>query len=320
MTMVMMFVFTTSLIMLIFMVAPAHAFTEGICNLGEFKCGRAKTSRSANANPSSTSRININPSAVPTEKGLGVEFIGYKNLYDAGLVRGLGRVGAAISPSNSEDTFFGAPAYETDSEYLLRKEERRKYRGQKVTLATAFNLFEVKKSNLRRASLNLGVLAKYNQSTYATTPGAGLNGILGPFSYGYSVYRDETLISESTLPDGGLYREKLQSIVESYSVGIYLNSLILDYSSLRMQNTGVEHVNLSTATLLLDRFIISFSERRETSRRSHYNFQTKVLDVENPKVEQFYGVQMKETGNFSLGVMYNYYLLRELSGTLTLLF
>ena len=294
---------------------PARAMFDGICNLGEFKCGRARTSRSASANPSSNSRISINPSAVPTERGIGIEAIGYKNLYDVGLVRGLGRVGAAITPSNSEDTFFGAPAYEATEELHLRKLERDKYRGRKVTLATAFNLFEHKKSALRRFSLNLGVLGKYNQTTYATTGGAGVNGILGPFTFGYSAYRDETLLTPI-----GLDPYKVQSIVENYSVGIYLNMLVIDYSTLRMQNTAVDHVDLITGSLLFDRWSISISERREYSRRANFNFQTGDLFFQEKKVEQFYGGNFRVTGNFMVGLMYNYYLLREVSGSVTLMF
>lgn len=299
---------------------PARAVFEGICNLGEFECGRKRSTRTASANPGSSSRISINPSAVPTEKGLGFEVIGFKGAFDAGLVRGLGRVGAAISPSNSEDTFFGAPAYEYDADYLTRKTGREKYRQQKVTLATAVNLFEYKRSALRRMSLNLGVLGKYNQTTYATTPGAGLNGILGPFTFGYSVYRDETQLATAVDDDGGLIRDKVQSIVENYSVGLYLNSLVLDYSTLRLQNSDVDRVDLFTVSLLLDRWVLSFSERRETSRRPSFNYHFEKLDAEATKHEHFYGAQFKITGNFMVGLMYNYYLLRELSGSLTLMF
>lgn len=311
--------FFTVIVPLLFTAAPAFAWVEGICNLGEFDCGRNRTSRSASANPSSSSRININPSAVPTEKGLGVEVIGYKGSLDAGLVRGLGRVGAAISPSNSEDTFFGAPAYELYDDFSTRKLLRNKYRQQKTTLATAFNLFEIKKSAIRRASLNLGVLGKYNSATEATTPGAGLNGVLGPFTFGYSVYRDETLLIDESALDP--YREyKVQSIVENYSFGLYLNSLIIDYSTLRLQNGVVDTVELITASVMYWKLVLSASQRREVSSRPGYNFREELPEWESTKVEYFYGLQMKLTGNFMVGVMYNYYLLREISGSMTLMF
>lgn len=271
--------------------------------------------RSVSAAPSTTSRINLNPSAVPTQKSFGIEVIGYKGEGDLGIVRGFGRVGAALTPSNSEETFFGAPGFELDNELLARKIDAQKYKNQKYTLATAFNLFE-KGSGLRQASLNLGLLAKYNSITKATTPGGGLSGILGPFIFGYSVYRDETLISSSD----PLATAKVQSIVETYSVGVYLNSLILDYSTLRIQNTEVLFVDLLTMSLFVKKFIFSASQRIENSNRAGYNFRAKELEYEQKQVEYFYGIQYRVTPNILIGGLYNYYLLREASVTGTILF
>lgn len=300
------------------MLAPtrALAFTDGLCNLDEEYCGRRGSSSSMSGGPTSSSRVQVNPSAVPTEKMLGFEVIGYKGEGDFGIVRGFGRVGAAITPSNSEETFFGAPSAETSDYYLARKVAAQKYQQQKFTLATAFNLIE-KGSGLRQMILNLGVMARYNSLTKATTPGAGLSGIFGPFSFGYSVSRDETQLPVAV---AGEDTSKVQSILETYSLGLYLNALILDYSTIRTQNSELLVVNLFTTTLLVKKFILSAARRVETSSRPGFNFRTKSLESEFEKVEYFYGIQYQATKNLMVGALYNYYLLREASVTATLMF
>lgn len=301
---------------------PSFVYADNsFCYLLENYCGKGRSTRSPSAQPSRTSRININPSAVPTEKGFGIEVIGFKDSGDLGIVRGLGRVGAAISPSNSEETFFGAPGFEFYPEYLERKVERNKYRQQKYTFATAVNLWDRKASGLKAGSLNIGLMAKYNERTQATTPGGGLTGVLGPFSFGYSVYRDETLLEYTDSFDSTYnFATKIQSIIETYTIGMYLNSVILDYSSLRLQNTEVLTVELTTFSLLVQRWILSASQRKEKSSRLAFNFRTELLEPEFEKVEYFYSAQFKVTPNIMLGALYNYYLLREFAVSATILF
>lgn len=182
------------------------------------------------SNPSGSSQIRINPSNVPTEKGIGLVGIYYQDEVDVLLVRGLGRIGAAISPSNSEETFFGPPGVELDSDYLERKLISERYPNQKVTLATAFNVAERKGSALKGYSLNVGLMGRYNKRTQNVSPGAGLSGTLGPFSFGASIYKDETQL-ESTVSKS-LVTSITRYEVRTFSGGLSLNSLIIDYSSL----------------------------------------------------------------------------------------
>lgn len=108
-----------------------HAYFEIDCYTSK-NCDGDQSKRTSSAgNPSFGNRININPSAIPTEDGTGLEGILYKGTVDFSLVRGTGRVGAAISPSNSEETFFGPPSIEFDSDYFERKLNSDKYQNQK---------------------------------------------------------------------------------------------------------------------------------------------------------------------------------------------
>lgn len=294
-----------------------------LAGFGEIKCYIVENCGSTfgggySGNPSKGSQVKINPSAVPTEKGLGLEALIFKDAPDFAIVKGFGRVGAAISPSNSEETFFGPPGFETDSDLFLRKKNQEKFPNQKITLATAFSLFEKNGSGLGHYSLRLGLMGKYNKETTNVSPGGGLSGVWGPLYFGYSIYDDETLLKQSY--NGNDPSKPLKYQVHTYNVGLFLNSLILDYSNLRLQEPFESSVNLFTATLMFKNFIITASKRSEDSARASYNFETEQLETKQIKEDYFGGVQYSVTNNIMLGVLYNYYLLHEASGSVTVFF
>ncbi|MGE9743355.1 hypothetical protein [Bdellovibrio bacteriovorus] len=264
------------------------------------------------------SQIKINPSAVPTEKGLGLEAIYFNPSADFSIVRGNGKVGAALSPSNSEETFFGAPGFELMDDLWERKHKQEKYPNQKLTLASAFDIVDRKGSGHRRYSLKVGAMGKYNTQSQNATLGGGINGIWGPFSAGYSVYDDQTQLE---------YSEELKKIIKyrvnTYNVALHLSSLILSYSNLHLveeKETYEARVQTYTASLALGKFIFTGSKRVEDSPAWAYNYETKELEEKQIKEEYFGGVQYALSRRFMIGALYNYYLLREGSVTATLFF
>lgn len=276
--------------------------------------------RDSSASPSRSTQLKINPSAVPTEKGWGVEGIYYDTEVDLALVRGNGRMGAALSPSASEETFFGAPGFEREDDYFIRKEERKKFPNDKITLATALEVINKKGSGHRRFSLRLGAMAKYNKLSQNLTGGAGVNVVWGPLTAGYSIYEDQTQL-RSDIPAGDPFLVKYG--VQTYNVGLYLNSLILNYSNLRLQNeekTYTARVDLYTASLSAGKFIFTGAYRREDSPRPEYNYEKKILEYKQFKEEYFGGLQYSATKNILVGGLYNYYLLREAAVTATIFF
>lgn len=306
-----------------FLTAPENAFAE-LCDHTKRYCGLSSgTTSSAGGAPTRGGKIRINPSAVPLEKGLGVEFLYFDQSLDFALVKGLGRVGAAISPSNSEETFFGPPATEIPEAFLERKIGKHKLPTQKFTLATAVGLFDNKRSGLKRAELNLGVMGKYNTLTKAILPGGGITGVLGPFTFGYSAYKDQTLLDyEPYLVD---LKQTVDAHVETYSIGAFLNSLAIDYSTLKevTSDQPTEQpaiVTVLTGTLLLKRSLITISFRTEKSDRPAFDFETQSLKVMESKQESFFGAQFILGNHLMLGAFYNYYLLRELSVGATFFF
>lgn len=280
----------------------------GYC--GGYGGGRSSSSP---AQPTANSSISINPAAVPTHDTYGVDALYFKGTFDLAIVKGLGRVGAALSPTNNEETFFGVPAIESDEELFDRKFLTEKYKSEKVTLATAFNLFKSQSSGLRKFELNLGVAGKYNKLSYLTTGGGGLSGVAGPFTFGYSAYSDSHFEKKNPVYGQMEDFEEIFSI-ETVSIGIFLNSLAIDYSELRVNSLlNPSKVALTTASLILKKAIISISLRRELSNRLVYNYELEVLEFKKEKSSAFAGLQMTVTDTIRVGVFYNYYLLNELS-------
>ncbi len=298
---------------------PASAFSELQCYT--FKgCGGGR-SNSSSSNPSYGNEIRINPSAVPTEKGVGLEGIVYKNEADFAFVQGLGRVGAALSPSNSEETFFGPPGIELEDDYLTRKQKENKFPNQKVTLATAFNLIKRQGTGIKSYGLQLGVMGRYNRLTHNTSPGGGLSGLIGPFTFGASMYDDETQFDLTNY--GSVDKPVIDYKVQTYNGGISLGSVLLDYSVLQLQAPDAQEtatVRLLTGSLLVKKIIFTVSKRTEDSTRKSYNYETKLLEAKQIKEEMFGGLQINATNNLMLGMLYNYYLLHEYSLTATLFF
>ncbi|MGZ3722568.1 MAG: hypothetical protein ACXVA9_06540, partial [Bdellovibrionales bacterium] len=286
--------------------SPAHG---KLCNAFKEKCWlQTGGSSSSPAYPSKNSSIRINPSAVPTDDSYGGEVLYYGNQWDFGIVKGTGRIGAAISASNGEETFFGSRALESDTDYLTRMQAKQPYPSQKISVAGAVTVLTNKRDGLNRLQLNLGVSGKYNRLTNHTWPGAGLSAIAGPFTLGYALAQDETQ-TDKILETNVKYKST------TMSAGIFLDSFALDYSVLDVNVDGETpaRITLLTGSLFLQKWILTLAGRTEDSSRKKYDFQTQSLITEQVKHETFGGVQFALNKVLMLGIFHNYYLLRETS-------
>jgi len=276
---------------------------------------------STTSNPSTGSQIKINPSTVPLDVGFGIESLFYKDSVDLAVVHGTGRVGAAISPSNSEETFFGPPGYENFNDFLERKGLAKKYPNQKYTLAGAMRLIEKNGSGLNAYSLKLGAMVKYNKLTGGVMPGIGLNGVLGAITFGGSVYKDQTQLNDPVT--GGEPYQRFNYQVTTYNLGLFLSSLVIDYSHLTLSDpdaTDTSQVDLFTVSLFVKKFILTAAKRTENSARPYYNYATDLIENKQIKEDYFGGVQYSINKNFMIGGFYNYYLVQDLSFSLTIFF
>ncbi len=290
-----------------------------LCDASKKFCGYwpGSSGGSGTGAPTRGGKIKVNPAAVPVEKGTGLEMILFDGA-DFALVKGFGRVGAGISLSNSEDTFFGAPGIELPEDNLTRHDKQKKFNSQKFTLATAVKVYDNKKNGMKQFEANLGIMGKYNTLTKSTLGGAGVAGKMGFFTYGYGVYRDETRLDYGRYgltdkPVTGFY-------VETASIGVFLHSVALDYAILRMVTNDVWTTKVLTASLLLKKTILTLATRTETSSRPAYNTSRKVLELKEDKNDIFLGAQFNVGKHWMLGLFYNYYTLHELALGVTVFF
>lgn len=230
------------------------------------------------------------------------------------LVTGTGRVGAAISPTAGEETFFGNPGFEVPADYLQRHIDGKKLKSQKIALGTAVNIWNNEEKGLSRLSLNLGVLGRYNKLTKGIKPGAGISGIAGPLTFGYAWSQDEYAY------DPTLALPVFRYTTGMWSAGLFLKSFAFDYSDLQITSPGMStiKIKLLTASLLLERWIFTLASRTEDSFRPKYDVKTKTLIAQQKKSDGFIGVQFAVHPKILLGAFYNYYLLNEIDLGLTL--
>lgn len=252
-------------------------------------------------------------------KQIGVELIVYKGTFDPSIITGTGRIGAAISPTGSEETFFGPIGFEVSQDLLKRRLIDDKYASQKVGLSSAVSLFSNSSSGLSHFELNLGVMGKYNRLTGTAWPGGGVSGIAGPLSFGYAVAKDEYLFDYSPY-SGSVLKQKFRYALETYSIGLSLTNLSLDYSLLKV--TAEEFVEPATVALLVasltvKKAMFTVAARTERSDREYFDPSLKALVTKKVKNETFLGVQAPLGKAIMVGFFYNYYTLHELSFGLT---
>ena len=279
------------------------ANTEGFLCHDNNNCGSRGILTDRRVGPTKSDSIKLNPAAVPVEQVTGIEVIDYDGSFDVGLVKGLGRIGAALSPTNNDQTFFGAPALEAPTEFLDRMDSRTKYSSGKFTGAVAVSLYSQNGSNLSNVHLQLGLLGRYEENSKHVKPGVGIQGIVGPFYAGVSYLQDELTLSS---------QPSLNTTLNTYSFGLSLDSVLVDYSVLNVGGEFHSTATVATVAVFLGRFILT-GARRETKSEEQffYDFDTRALANVTSQVDFFGGLQLKTTSFLILGVFYNYNLLHE---------
>ena len=253
---------------------------------------------------------------------LGIAAIYYKVKPQFLFVKGAGRIGAAISPSNADDTFFGNPALETDADYLYRRQESVPFEQTKVALGLAVSPIDNGGAGWSRFQVTLGALGRYIAATEQVKPGGGVTIAAGPLTLGAALTMDETRVG-TRLPQE---EKTIESKTTSLTAGLSFGSLLLDYTKLTSLttsdlDTGNEmHVDLATISVLLNRFVITGAYRIEHSARGGYEGKTRSLFAKPTKEEIFAGVQFAILPFSQVGVFYNYFLLNEVSAGLTIFF
>ncbi|RYZ93608.1 MAG: hypothetical protein EOP06_00125 [Proteobacteria bacterium] len=259
-----------------------------------------------------------NPAAVSTSRAIGIGAVYYKIRPSYVLVSGTGQIGAAISPSNGDDTFFGSPSFETEVDYLRRQKESLPFAQQKFVLGVAYAVVDNELSGYRRFQITLGAVGRYIVDAKAVTPGGGLALAAGPLVLAAAASLDETKLSA----DGSTPSMILKNTTLSYNGNITVGSMTLDYTRLILTPELAKElsVDLANASLSIKGFLISAAYRVEKSDRKVFEKESLTLRPRFRKEKIFGGVQIPILPFSQLGVFYNYYLLDEFSVGLTIFF
>jgi hypothetical protein len=253
---------------------------------------------SAKSLPSSGTAAQFNPSNVSHDRGVGLEtFYQPSQSPSFNFVTGTGKAGAALVSSKLENAFFGNRVPEIEEDYLERIENKEQYKSNKYTLALGVALF--KRRNL---GLDLGVLTKYNEKTKRMNPGGGLAMRIGPVSLGASVYKDDFFLKTID------YQETFT--VQNYFAGIQIKNLFLDAGVIKTHYKFYDddsEIKLYSASYIWNKLLFNLAYRIETV-------------YEKDESEIYAGLQYSLNKYLILGVHYNYYLLDEMAGSLTIFF
>lgn len=296
------------------------------CQLFEYCRGTGAKRNYQSSSPSPVSSASFNPSNLSSLRGIGIEAIyqpGNPVLFD--LATGNGKIGALISP-NLENSFFGNRVAELDQDYLKRRVAHEQYRNKKVSFASGLKLIDKKVF-----SMDLGISAKYNDDLGAINPGYGASVNLGPLRLGYYRYKDDVKLKfqNYTDPQTGLlysliynspdYEEKYW--VETMTAGMRIKNFTFDAGVIKTRYQFYDEntrVYLYSASYNWHSWLFLGAIRKEYSPNQTY--ENEQLIVRRKKEEVYYGFQWLANRHLILGANYNFFLLRELSGTLIFLF
>lgn len=294
------------------------------CASGSGKSGGRTSSQSL---PSQSTASNLNPSNVRYAKGFGLETL-YEpqNPLIFSLATGTGKLGGALITQSYENSFFGNRVIEMDDDLLHRHRFNQRYTNKKINFALGGRTIDKP-----FATIDAGVMGKYNKDTGRLNLGVGLSGRLGILTVGASFYKDDVKVVlkdyaspytgelYSTIHNSDTYTESF--LVETYSVGSRFRSFTFDYGILKTrykfynENT---RIYLYSAAYSKGKFQFNAALRKEYSSQQKYDEGRMI--IQRRKDTMYYGIQYSVNRHMIVGVNYNYFLLNEFSFTGTIFF
>gem|GEM_PF-2223531 len=305
-----------SLLCLALISFTAEANLELLCEKLKIEgCKRRNFSRRSNASvPTEQNSYRLNPSSIPTERGLGIETITDFQDYQAGIVTGTGRIGAAAGPNSIEDSFFGNMPIESTTEFQERMLNDKKYKSKKTVLAAAANIYGGGK-NKKLIKLNAGLIGRYNRDTKNFKSGLGGSLEVGIFSFGYSKYKDENF--------DRYYFMTYPYDATIMTFGLKVPYFAMDYSIIdnTLANFDVRTtIRILSMTFFWRKWMFTYATRNEDSYRPRFDRETQTFEYVRRKSFGFLGVQYAVSDKFLIGLFDNYYLLNEITVGVTMFF
>ena len=308
----------------------ARAAGKDICDILDLpNCSGVSKQNRRTSNlslPSPATAANLNPANVSVDRGFGGEvLLQPNNSPQFNLVSGSGRFGGALISPTLENSFFGVRSPELDENFLERNQDKKRFDPKKLNFALAGRI--VRQKNY---GLDFGILVKRHSEVKKIRWGLGLSGRAGPFTFGASQYKDDfwidykhtkiagTSIPYSTITGMDSYSESYR--VTTVSAGVKLWNLSLDageiYTDKYKFTKDTAKVRIYSAALAWQNFLFNFGQRREDSFAP--KFKDDVLKYQRIKKANYAGIQYSWWRPLVVGVHYNYFLLNEVSLTMTI--
>jgi hypothetical protein len=313
-----------------------YIYAYDLCDYIELKTCDANTKAMGRNNsasfPNSSSAAINNPSSLSMEKGFGIESIFYNGNSKVGLITGSGRIGAAISQSPTQESFFSNMAFETSNVYRQRRVENMLHKPEdSYSFSLAANIFGKKKR--KGLQFDLGLIAKRNGQADQNFLGAG--GTLSynkVISFGYAQYKDifyedlrnQTInlydtngndLGETTYPDNPLYLTDINLLVETFIWSLKYGNFAFDHLTIKTtyEDDIIDptYIKIFNTSVFYKKWIFTYGMREEESYREAYS--DEVFKSEKFKHDGFLGIQYAIGKSALIGFFSNYYLLNEVS-------
>lgn len=276
--------------------------------------------------PSPATAANLNPANISTDRGFGGEvLLQANNPVSFNLVGGSGQFGGALISPTLENSFFGVRVPELDENFLDRNQDKRRFDNKKLNFALGGRI--VREKNY---GMDFGILFKRHSEVKKIRTGLGVSGRLWWLNFGASYYKDDFWLdfAHTKVQNGGgityadiygkkSYDESYQ--VRTYSVGIKVKNMSLDYGKIMTDkysfNDEKMDITIITASAAIGNWVLNYGARREDSPTP--KFQDDMLKYSRIKKATYAGVQYSWWKPLVVGVHYNYFLLNEVSATMT---
>lgn len=305
------------------------ATTPDVCDLIDLpNCnGTSRQSRRTSnySLPSPATAANLNPANVSIDRGIGGEVLFQANNPVAfNLVGGSGAFGGALISHTLENSFFGVRVPELNEKFLERNEEKKRFDTKKLNLAVAGKI--VRKKDY---GLDFGLLFKRHSEVKKIRTGFGLAGKMYFLNLGASIYKDDfwldfknTKVAGTNTPYSSVTGEESYDEsfhVRSFSAGIKVRNFSFDVGKIitdkyKYTDEKVE-ITLYSASMAWRNFLFNYGMRREDSPTP--KFKDEVLKDARIKKAGYGGIQYSWWRPLVVGVHYNYFLLNEVSATMT---
>lgn len=319
--------------MILILLPSAHAQgSKDICEILDLpNCSGVSGQNRRTSNyslPSPATAANLNPANVSIDRGIGGEVLFQtNNPVGFNLVGGSGRFGGALISPTLENSFFGVRVPELEENFLERNQGKKRFDSKKLNFALAGGI-----TRQKNYGLDFGLLFKRHSEIKKVRTGLGLAGRVSIFNFGASYYKDDfwldlkntkiagTNTPYSTLYGKNSYDESFQ--VRTYSAGLKFWNLSIDMGKILADKYQFDDqkvdITIYSASLAWRNWLFNYGMRTEDSLAP--KFEDDALIPAKIKKATYAGVQYSWWRPLVVGVHYNYFLLNEVSATMTVFY